>query len=192
MPPKILVIPGSLRAGSRIARLAALAAKELTLADAEVTCISLADYPMRLYDSSMDSPNDPPPQAVNLKWMVGTHQGVFLATPELNASVPPLVINALGWVSRVRERNDHPNGVFRGRVFAIGAATQDSTGGIRALMALRQVLEIGCGALVLPDQITVFRASEAFDEMDNLKEERAAASLKRVAQRLADTAREMA
>jgi len=38
----------------------------------------------------------------------------------------------------------------------------------------------------------VFRASEAFDEMDNLKEERAVASLKRVVQRLADAAREMA
>ena len=56
----------------------------------------------------------------------------------------------------------------------------------------RQVLELGCGALVIPEQVTVFRASEAFDEMDNLKEERAAASLKRVTQRLADTAREMA
>ena len=47
-------------------------------------------------------------------------------------------------------------------------------------------------ALVLPEQITVFRASEAFDEMDDLKEERAAATLKRVAQRLVDAAREMA
>ena len=59
-------------------------------------------------------------------------------------------------------------------------------------MALRQVLELGCGALVIPEQITVMRASEAFDEMDNLKDERAAATLKRIAQRLTDTAREMA
>ena len=63
---------------------------------------------------------------------------------------------------------------------------------LRALMALRQVLEQGCGALVIPEQVTVFKASEAFDEMDNLKDERAAASLKRVAQRLADAAREIA
>jgi NAD(P)H-dependent FMN reductase len=186
MPPKILVIPGSLRAGSRTARLAALAAKELTLADAEVTRISLADYPMRLYDSSMDSAGGPPPQAVNLKRMIGTHQGVFLVMPELNASVPPLVINALGWVSRVRERDDHPNGVVRGRVFAIGAATRDSTGGIRALMALRQVLEIGCGALVLPEQIAVPAAEQAFDEMDNLKDERNAELLRGMARRLVE------
>ena len=59
-------------------------------------------------------------------------------------------------------------------------------------MALRQVLELGCGALVIPEQIAVMRASEAFDEMDNLKDERAADMLKRVAQRLTDMAREMA
>ena len=41
LTPKILVIPGSLRTGSHNARLAALAAKELALADAEVTRISL-------------------------------------------------------------------------------------------------------------------------------------------------------
>ena len=50
---------------------------------------------------------------------------------------------------------------------------------MRSLMALRQVLELGCGALVIPEQIAVMRASEAFDEMDNLKEERTAAQLKR-------------
>jgi hypothetical protein len=58
-------------------------------------------------------------------------------------------------------------------------------------MALRQILELGCGAMVLPEQITVFHASEAFDEMDNLKDERAAATLKRVALRLTDEARGM-
>ena len=58
-------------------------------------------------------------------------------------------------------------------------------------MALRQVLELGCGALVIPEQITVFQAGEAFDELDNLKDDRAAATLKRVAQRLIETVREM-
>ena len=38
-------------------------------------------------------------------------------------------------------------------------------------MALRQILELGCGALVMPEQLTVGRAAEAFDDMDNLKDE---------------------
>ena len=51
--PKILVIPGSLRTGSHNARLAALAAKELALAEAEVTRISLEDYPLPLFDADL-------------------------------------------------------------------------------------------------------------------------------------------
>jgi NAD(P)H-dependent FMN reductase len=182
--PRILVVPGSVRTGSDNARLAAIAAKELTLADAEVTRISLADYPMPLYDRNVEEVSGPPPNAIRLKRMIGAHRGVFLTTPELNASVPPLLINALAWVSRVRERNDSPRGVLRGRVFALGAATRDGYGGIRALMALRQVLEIGCGALVLPEQIAVAAADQAFDEMDNLKDQASAELLRTMAQRL--------
>jgi chromate reductase, NAD(P)H dehydrogenase (quinone) len=81
--------------------------------------------------------------------------------------------------------------VFKGRAFAIGGASNSPYGALRSLMALRQVLELGCGALVIPEQITVFHAGEAFDEMDSLKDERAAATLRRVAQRLIETAREM-
>ena len=124
--------------------------------------------------------------------MMMAHQGVFIASPEYNASITPLLKNTIDWMSRVRERGEPPLAVFKNRVFALGGASDGAYGALRSLMALRQVLELGCGALVIPEQITVIRASEAFDEMDNLKEERAAASLKRVAQRLADMAREMA
>jgi NAD(P)H-dependent FMN reductase len=184
--PKILVLPGSVRAGSDNARLAALAAKELTLADADVTQVSLTDYPMPLYDPTVKAVSGAPPNAIKLKRMIAAHQGVFLTTPELNASVPPVVVNMLGWISVVRERNDSPHGVFHGRVFALGAATRDSYGGIRALMALRQVLEIGCGALVLPEQIAVPAAETAFDDMDNLRDERLAELLRAIARRLVE------
>ena len=60
--PKILVIPGSLRTGSHNARLAALAAKELTLAEAEVTRISLEDYPLPLFDADLAAESGPPPR----------------------------------------------------------------------------------------------------------------------------------
>jgi hypothetical protein len=55
-------------------------------------------------------------------------------------------------------------------------------------MALRQILELGCGALVIPEQIAVPRAGEAFDDMDNLKDESLAASLKTLARRLVEVA----
>jgi hypothetical protein len=55
-------------------------------------------------------------------------------------------------------------------------------------MALRQVLELGCGALVLPEQITVGRAGQAFDDMDNFKDEALARTLKAVVRRLVEMA----
>ena len=58
-------------------------------------------------------------------------------------------------------------------------------------MALRQVLELGCGALVIPEMIAVREAAYAFDEMDNLKDERAAGALKTAAARLVAIARRM-
>jgi chromate reductase len=190
--PKILVFAGSIRSGSPNAQLAALAAKELALTGADVTRISLEDYPLPIFNGDDELRFGAPTNAHNLKRMMAEHQGVFIASPEYTASVTPLLKNTIDWISRVRERGETPLAVFKNRAFALGGASDSPYGALRSLMALRQVLELGCGALVIPDQITVFRASEAFDEMDNLKEEWAAASLKRVVQRLADTAREMA
>lgn len=186
--PKILVIPGSLRTGSHNARLAALAVKELALAEADVTRISLADYPLPLFDADLAANSGLPHHAVQLKRMLTAHQGVFIASPEYSASVTPLLKNAIDWISRVREHGEPTYAAFKGRVFAIGAASSGTGGGLRSLMALRQILELGCGALVIPEQVALPRADQAFDDMDNLKDESLAAALKAVARRLVELA----
>jgi chromate reductase, NAD(P)H dehydrogenase (quinone) len=188
--PKILVIPGSLRTGSHNARLAALATKELVLAEAEVTRISLADYTLPLFDADLVAESGLPAAAVQLKRMVMAHQGVFITSPEYSASVTPLLKNTIDWISRggTRDRGEANYTAFKGRVFALGAASGGSGGGMRSLMALRQILELGCGALVIPEQISVPRADQAFDDMDNLKDEVLAAALKTVARRLVELA----
>ena len=181
---KILVMAGSLRTGSSNARLAALAAKEFALAEAEVTKISLSDYPLPLFDADLAAESGLPPQAVQLKRMLTAHRGIFIASPEYSASVTPLLKNAIDWVSRVREHGEPTYAAFKDRVFAIGSAAAGSGGGLRSLMALRQILELGCGALVLPEQISVPRADQAFDDMDRLKDENLAGALKTLARRL--------
>ena len=190
--PKILVIPGSLRSGSHNARLAALAAKELVLADAEVTKISLQDYPLPMFDADMLAADGLPPRALQLQRMMAAHQGVFVTSPEYSASVTPLLKNTIDWLSRARVRGEANYTTFRGRVFAVGAASSGGGGGMRSLMALRQILELGCGALVIPEQISVPNAADAFDDMDNLKDERNAAALKALARRLVEVARAVA
>ncbi len=187
--PKILVFAGSIRTGSFNARLAALAVKELALADVEVTRISLLDYPLPIYDGDLETERGVPENAVKLKRLMTVHRGVFIASPEYNASVTSLLKNTLDWISRVREGNEAPLAAFRGRVFALGAASNGSLGGYRSLMALRQILELGCGATVLPEQIAVREAASAFDDNDNLRDERAARLLKTVLARLVEAAR---
>jgi hypothetical protein len=59
-------------------------------------------------------------------------------------------------------------------------------------MAMRQVLEIGCGALVIPEQVSVRGAADAFDDMDNLKDERSMGILKNTVQKLIEMARHFA
>jgi len=186
--PKILVIPGSLRAGSHNARLAALGAKELALLDAEVTRISLEDYELPLFDADLAAVSGPPAAALKLRQMLVAHRGVFITSPEYSASVTPLLKNAIDWVSRVRERGEATYAAFKGRVFALGSATSGGGGGIRSLMALRQILELGCGALVIPEQVSVPRAELAFDDDDNLKDEALAAALRAAMRRLVELA----
>jgi chromate reductase len=190
--PKILVIPGSLRAKSYNVRLAALASKELTLADADVTLISLVDYPLPIYDADTAEKSGPPHNAFKLKQLMSAHQGVFIASPEYNASLTPLVKNTIDWISAVRERGDPPLAAYQNRVFALGGASPGRSGATHSLLALRQVLAVGCHALVLAEQVTVPNAEHAFDDMDELTDARAANQLKVVVRKLVDTARLMA
>ena len=189
-PPKILVIPGSLRTGSFNVKLAALATKELALADADVTRISLADYPLPIYDADL-AKSELPQNAIRLKQLVGNHGGIFIASPEYNASIAPLLKNAIDWISVVRERDEPQLYTFQNRAFALGAASPGRSGGMQSLITLRQVLAIGCRAFVVPEQVTIPNAAEAFDASDELKDARAAAQLKLVVRKLVDYARMM-
>ena len=165
---KILVIPGSLRTGSHNARLAASAAREFAQAGVDVTRISLGDFPLPLYDGDLQTRSGVPKNAINLKRMIGAHQGVLIVTPEYNSSVPPLLKNTIDWVSRVQDAQEARGQVFRQRTFAIAAASESRLGGTRALAALRLVLT-ACHAAVIPNQLALPFAAEAYDDMDRLK-----------------------
>ena len=165
---KILVIPGSLRSGSLNARLAAVAAHELAQAGVDVTRISLADFPLPIYDGDLQAKSGVPKPAVNLKRMIGAHHGVLIVTPEYNSSVPALVKNTIDWVSRVQDPHEARGEVFRGRAFAIASASGGRLGGTRALAALRLILS-ACHATVIPNQLALSFAEDAYDEMDRLR-----------------------
>jgi chromate reductase len=190
--PKVLVIPGSVRARSYNVRLAALATKELALADVDVTRISLLDYPLPIYDADGAERSGLPPNALRLKQLLDAHHGVFIASPEYNASITPLIKNTIDWISVVRERGEPQIAVYQNRVFALGGASPGRSGAMQSLLALRQVLAVGCRALVLAEQVSVPNAEQAFDEMDELRDARAADQLRLVMRKLVETAQLLA
>src|SRR5258708_37466060 len=136
---KILVIPGSLRSGSLNARLAAVAAHELAQSGAEVTRISLSDFPLPIYDGDQQAKSGVPKNAVNLKRMMSAHHGVLIVTPEYNSSVPALVKNTIDWVTRVQDAHETRGQVFRDRAFPIAAASESRLRGTPPLAALRLI-----------------------------------------------------
>ena len=187
---KILVVPGSLRTGSLNAKLAAVAAHALAQQGAETTRISLLDFPLPIYDGDLQAKSGVPKHAVNLKRMMSAHHGVLIVTPEYNSSVPALLKNAIDWVSRVQDVHETRGQVFRNRVFAIASASAGRLGGSRALAALRLILS-ACHAQVIPNQLALAFAEDAYDEMDRLKNAADADALKALARQLIDVSQRM-
>ncbi len=189
--PRLLFVSGSSREGSLNKRLARLAHDVAEANGIAATLADLGDYPMPLYDGDLEAREGPPENARKLKALLEVHHGVFIASPEYNASVTPLLKNTLDWVSRTKADGEPPLAVFKTRVFALGAAAPGAFGGIRGLIALRQVLELGLGALVLPDQIGVARAATAFGDDGHLEDKAQMELLKMVIQKLARAAHVM-
>jgi NAD(P)H-dependent FMN reductase len=187
---KILVIPGSQRTGSRNVRLAAAAAYAFAQAGVDVTRISLGDFPLPIYDGDLQAKSGVPKNAVNLKRMIGTHHGVLFVTPEYNSSVPALVKNTIDWITRVQDTNASRGQVFRERPFAIAAASEGRLGGSRALAALRLILT-ACHATVIPNQLALSFADQAYDDMDRLKNPADIEALQALVRQLIDVSQHM-
>ena len=130
-----------------------------------------------------------PFNAVKLKQIVMAHHGILIVSPEYNASVPPLLKNTIDWISTVRDRGEPQLIAFQDRIFALAGASPGRSGAMQSLITLRQILAVGCRALVLAEQVTIPSAADAFDDMDQLKDARMGAQLKLVARKLVDAAR---
>lgn len=186
---KLLFFAGSAREGSYNKRLARLAADIAEANGIAATFADLGDYPMPIFDRDLERDAGVPENARKLRALMQVHGGILIAAPEYNASITPLLKNTLDWVSRVRLDGEPPLQVYKTRVFAIASASPGRFGGARGLLALRQVLAVGLQALVLPEQVSVPHAAEAFDEKGHLKDKAQQELLKGVIGKLARAAR---
>jgi len=99
---------------------------------AEVTRISLADFPLPIYDRDLQTKSGVPKNAINLKRMIGAIMAVLIGTPEYNRRCRLWSKNTIDWVSRCRMRKRSAASVSRTRL-AIAAASESRLGGTRAL-----------------------------------------------------------
>lgn len=186
-PARLLFFAGSARRGSYNKKLAQLGAEIVRADGADATFIDLADYEMPIYNGDFEVEQGPPENAWKLKALMERHSGVMIACPEYNATITPLLKNTLDWISRIRDEDGMAK-VFKNRVFMLASSSPGGMGGLRGLTTARHVLELGLGALVLPDQFAVPRAASAFAENGSLKDPEAQERFREALGKLARTA----
>lgn len=168
--PKILVFAGSTRSGSYNKKLANIATEGARNAGAEVTYIDLRDYPLPLYDGDFEDEHGLPDNARTLKDLCIASDGFLIASPENNSSFSAVFKNTIDWLSRP-VKGYPPYECFDGKITALLAASTGNFGGIRGLLDVRKMFA-AMRAVVLPDQVLIPRAADAFDENDQLKNEK--------------------
>jgi chromate reductase len=185
-PPRILAFSGSLRAASFNQKLATLAAAAARDAGAEVTLISLRDFRMPLFDEDLETAEGMPEAAARLKALFAGHDGLVIASPEYNSTISAALKNAIDWVSRATSPDEPPLSVLNGKTAAILAASPGGYGGSRGLIQLRPFL-VNIGITVLPDQVTLPTAHEAFAADGSLSDPAQAAAVAALGAKLAAT-----
>lgn len=169
--PKILAFAGSTRTASYNKQLVRFAAEAARAAGAEVTLVDLRDYPLPLFDGDLEDQQGLPENAKKLKAIFLEHDALLISSPEYNSSITAVLKNTLDWVSRTENDDEPALAAYRGKTAALISASPGALGGLRGLVHLRAILG-NIGVMVLPDQVSVPKAHEAFDEKGGLKDER--------------------
>ncbi len=181
---KILAFSGSARASSFNQRLVAIAAAGAEKAAAEVTLISLADYPMPLFDEDLEADQGMPEAAKKFKTLLTEADGFLIASPEYNSAFSPLLKNAIDWASRPIQ-GEPPMATYKNKVAAIMAASPGGLGGMRGLVFLRMLLN-NLGVLVIPEQQTLPAAYSAFNDDGSLKDDTKQSAIELLGSRLVE------
>lgn len=182
--PKILAFAGSTRKDSFNKKLLRIAIEGAKKAGAEVTVIDLKDYPMPLFDGDLEKEEGIPENGKKLMDLMIEHDGLLIASPEYNSSISGVLKNSIDWASRP-VKGMTPLKAFDGKVACLMSASPGGLGGVRGLSALRWILG-NIKVIVLPQQVTVPKANEAFGEDGNFKDEKVQAAAENLGKSLVE------
>jgi NAD(P)H-dependent FMN reductase len=151
---KLLALAASTRPGSLNKRLLAHAVARARDGGAEVTELDYATLDAPIYH---DDGRAMPPGAVTLRNLMATHDGLLLASPEYNWSVPGGLKNLIDWLSI-----EKPVSVLGGKTALLMSASPSARGGVSGLQQLRTPLEV-LGMWVYPQLIAIGNADNGGD-----------------------------
>lgn len=167
--PRILAFAGSLRAESYNKKLVKIAVAGAEAAGARVTIIDLSEYRLPIFDEDLEKADGMPVNGRKLKDLMLAHEGLLLACPEYNSSITAVLKNTIDWTSRAQ--NGEPAlACYKGKTAAIMSASPGALGGLRGLVTVRSILG-NIQVTVLPNQIAIAKANEAFGPDGNLLDE---------------------
>lgn len=184
--PKLLFLSGSVRRDSVNVKLAHAALERARSFNVDARYVDLAEYPLPLYDGDLEEREGLPAHARSLKTLFREADGFLIACPEYNSSITPLLKNTIDWMSRREHADEPPLAAFKGKVAALAAASPSPNGGLRGLVPVRMLLG-NIGVHVLPQQLAVKNAPEAFDSSGALVNDADRNGLEAVVQSFADT-----
>jgi chromate reductase len=158
MSVRLVGIAGSLRKASYNRALLRALAAELPAGVTFDLFDGLAALPTFDPDSAAE-----PASVVALKEAIRAADGLVIATPEYNYSLPGVLKNAIDWASRPPALSP-----LRGRPVGILSAATGISGGMRAQYHLRQILVFTDSPAMLQPEVIIPRAQDRFDADGNL------------------------
>lgn len=187
--PKILAFAGSARSESYNKRLVKIAAAGARAAGAEVTYLDFRDLPLPLFDEDLETKEGLPPNARRLKDLMLANDGFLISSPENNSSISALLKNAIDWASRPAP-GEASLACFAGKAAALMSASPGALGGLRGLVHIRAILG-NIQVLVIPDQVAVANAHEAFNADGTLKNSNRQTSVEELGKKLTHLLRKL-
>ena len=189
MPVKLLAFAGSSRQGSFNVAVLKIGARAAEAAGAEVDFIDLKALDLPHMDQDLEAAHGLPEGARRFKKALAAADGFLIATPEYNSSYPPLLKNAIDWATRKDGPSDkQPMAAFTGKPAGLLAASPGALGGLRALFALRALLQ-NIQVLVLPSMAATPNLGPAsFSADGSLLDQTAQARIESAARELVATA----
>jgi NAD(P)H-dependent FMN reductase len=182
---RLLSFAASLRRGSWNRKLLTIAEEMARGAGADVDHADFHEFDMPLFDGDLLAASGFPPGAQEMIGRITAVDGVLIASPEYNYSLPGTLKNAIDWISRAKPMPT------RGKSGFLLSASTSIVGGVRGLWQLRIPLE-GVGMFLYPDMYTLPSADKMFDEQGKLKEAERTERLRGMVEGYLKTARALA